>query len=109
MLIYLEKHYRNANGVHLRPGTHDVSATLGRYLVDNGHAVERKAIAFVADAPEPPVANVTGGAVQMLDDDDTLHNMTRADLLDMARARDLDVTTRSTKAELIDALSDDTD
>ena len=47
MKIKLDKHYQDIDGVRLAPGEHEVADSLGRYLVEHGHAED------ITPAPQP--------------------------------------------------------
>lgn len=59
--ITLNKHYRNTRGLHLMPGTQEVSLPLAQYLKDNGHIDSFEVIEPVPDNPDGATESPAGG------------------------------------------------
>jgi hypothetical protein len=107
MRVELTDHYQNMS-VRLAPGVHEVSGQLGKYLVENGYAVEvlpeEEAIESDSDADESLGEDGDRDAEDTGTDDADYQAMTKGQLLNIATAGGLELSDRLTKQAIIDEL-----
>lgn len=107
MRIELQDHYQSMS-VRLAPGVHEVNGQLGKYLVENGYAVEvppqEEAIESDSDADESLGEDGDRDGEDATADDADYQAMTKGQLLNIAAAGGLELSDRLGKRAIIDAL-----